>query len=110
MGGRIYDPTLGRFMQADPIIQAPLDSQSYNRFAYVRNNPMSYTDPSGFSWWTDFRDKILRPVLAIVVSIYMPGYLPAAWGARAQQVLLQVVLPQAKLCRTPISLLSLANN
>ncbi|WP_349629078.1 RHS repeat-associated core domain-containing protein [Shewanella sp. 8A] len=48
MSERIYDPTLGRFLQADPNIQAPLDSQSYNRYAYVRNNPMSMTDPRGY--------------------------------------------------------------
>jgi RHS repeat-associated protein len=35
MNGRIYDPTLGRFLQADPFIQAPKNSQSYNRYAYV---------------------------------------------------------------------------
>ncbi|GEA11692.1 RHS repeat-associated core domain-containing protein [Alteromonas sp. KUL49] len=49
MNGRIYDPTLGRFLQADPHIQAPKNSQNYNRYSYVLNNPMSYTDPSGFS-------------------------------------------------------------
>ncbi|MFC4700693.1 RHS repeat domain-containing protein [Glaciecola siphonariae] len=48
MGGRIYDPTLGRFMQADPFVQAPKNTQTYNRYSYVLNNPMSYTDPSGF--------------------------------------------------------------
>ncbi|WP_047535755.1 FG-GAP-like repeat-containing protein [Shewanella sp. ZOR0012] len=48
MNGRIYDATIGRFMQADPFIQAPTDTQSYNRYSYVKNNPMSYTDPSGF--------------------------------------------------------------
>jgi hypothetical protein len=35
MNGRIYDPTLGRFLQADPHIQAPQNSQSYNRYVYV---------------------------------------------------------------------------
>jgi hypothetical protein len=48
MGGRIYDATLGRFLQADPFVQAPKNSQNYNRYSYVMNNPMSYTDPSGF--------------------------------------------------------------
>jgi hypothetical protein len=48
MNGRIYDPTLGRFLQADPHIQAPKNSQSYNRYSYVLNNPMNYTDPSGY--------------------------------------------------------------
>lgn len=53
MNGRIYDPTLGRMLQADPFIQAPLNSQNYNRYSYVINNPMSYTDPSGFNFFED---------------------------------------------------------
>lgn len=48
MGGRIYDPELGRFMQADPIVQDPRDAQSLNRYSYVYNNPLSYTDPTGY--------------------------------------------------------------
>jgi RHS repeat-associated protein len=55
MGGRIYDPTLGRFLQADPHIQAPMNSQNYNRYSYVLNNPMSMTDPSGY-----FFDKLTK--------------------------------------------------
>ncbi len=83
MGGRIYDPTLGRFMQADPIVQAPLDSQSYNRFAYVRNNPMSMTDPSGFSWLSKTWRKIkkwVRPIIAAVAAYYTFGA-ASAWAA-----------------------------
>ena len=49
MRGRIYDPELGRFTTPDPIVQAPFDSQSFNRYAYVFNNPFKYTDPSGFA-------------------------------------------------------------
>ncbi|MBO2659326.1 FG-GAP-like repeat-containing protein [Shewanella algae] len=48
MNGRIYDPTIGRFLQADSHIQAPNNGQSYNRYSYVLNNPMSHTDPSGY--------------------------------------------------------------
>lgn len=48
MNGRVYDPILGRFISADPIVQAPNFSQSYNRYAYVWNNPVSMIDPSGF--------------------------------------------------------------
>jgi hypothetical protein len=55
MNGRIYDPTLGRFLQADPYIQAPKNSQSYNRYSYVLNNPLSFTDPSGY-----FFDKLFK--------------------------------------------------
>jgi RHS repeat-associated protein len=49
MNGRIYDGTLGRFVQADPIIQDPLRVQSLNRYSYVWNNPLNATDPSGFN-------------------------------------------------------------
>jgi len=48
MHGRIYDPAIGQFMSADPLIQAPY-SQGLNRFAYAFNSPLNYTDPSGFS-------------------------------------------------------------
>ncbi|MFA0813678.1 RHS repeat-associated core domain-containing protein, partial [Microbulbifer epialgicus] len=49
MNGRIYDPTLGRFLSPDPIVQAPTYSQSWNRYSYVFNNPLSLTDPTGFT-------------------------------------------------------------
>ncbi len=49
MGGRVYDPNLGRFLSADIVVQSPYDSQSYNRYSYTFNNPLSYTDPTGYS-------------------------------------------------------------
>jgi RHS repeat-associated protein len=48
MNGRVFDPLIGRFMSADPFIQAPFELQSHNRYAYVMNNPLKYTDPSGY--------------------------------------------------------------
>jgi len=67
MNGRLYDPELGRFLQADPVIQNPLDGQNYNRYSYVGNNPLSYTDPSGFSRWTKWRAPLFGLVAAIAV-------------------------------------------
>jgi RHS repeat-associated protein len=67
MNGRIYDPTLGRFLQADPHIQAPKNSQSYNRYAYVLNNPLSYTDPTGYFFsklW-----KKIKPFVGVIVAV-----------------------------------------
>ncbi|MCK4563217.1 MAG: VCBS repeat-containing protein [Verrucomicrobia bacterium] len=49
MNGRIYDQTLGRFLSADPTIPYADNLQSYNRYSYVQNNPLSRTDPSGFT-------------------------------------------------------------
>ena len=47
-GARYYDPTLGRFIQPDSIVPEPGNPQSLNRYAYVNNNPLRYTDPSGY--------------------------------------------------------------
>lgn len=75
MNGRIYDPTLGRFLQADPHVQAPQNSQSLNRYSYVLNNPLSYTDPSGYFFKSLFKfvKKYWRVIASIVVAVYLPG-------------------------------------
>jgi RHS repeat-associated protein len=46
-GARVYDPALGRFLQPDRTVPDPLDPQSLNRYAYVRNDPVSRIDPTG---------------------------------------------------------------
>jgi RHS repeat-associated protein len=104
MNGRLYDPIIGRFLSADPTIQAPDNSQSLNRYSYCVNNPLSYTDPSGYSWLGDlfsdighffkkiFSNQTVRNILGIVVGIiayangvgwlgmagYMSGYTAVA--------------------------------
>ncbi|AYQ56557.1 hypothetical protein MS2017_0835 [Bathymodiolus thermophilus thioautotrophic gill symbiont] len=89
MNGRVYDPSIGRFLSADPNIQAPYNTQSYNRYSYVLNNPLKYTDPSGF-WFMllgDFvsklenlmvRNRTLR-VIGMVAAFAVGG--PAAVAA-----------------------------
>lgn len=47
MNGRVYDPILGQMTQVDNFVQNPGNSQSFNRYCYVMNNPLKYTDPSG---------------------------------------------------------------
>jgi RHS repeat-associated protein len=47
MKGRIYDPEQRRFLTPDSVVPDPLSSQDYNRYAYVRNNPATNTDPTG---------------------------------------------------------------
>ncbi len=44
---RWYDPALSRFIQADTIVPQPGDLKSYDRYAYVYNNPICFTDPTG---------------------------------------------------------------
>ncbi|MCP5208466.1 MAG: RHS repeat-associated core domain-containing protein [Hahellaceae bacterium] len=62
MNGRVYDPVIGRFLTPDPLIQAPHFSQSYNRYSYVWNNPLSMVDPSGYAGsYIDTADWGLSP-------------------------------------------------
>jgi RHS repeat-associated protein len=56
MNGRIYDPQLGRFLSPDPFVQAPANSQSWNRYSYVMNAPLERTDPSGYTSIRSFYD------------------------------------------------------
>ena len=44
---RYYDGEIGRFVTADNVIDGQYDTQGWNRYAYVKNNPVLYKDPSG---------------------------------------------------------------
>ncbi len=91
MNGRVYDPQLGRFLSADPHVQAPYSSQSYNRYAYAMNNPLKYTDPSGYFFKKLFKSikkafksigKFLKKYGRVIVAIAAAAFIgPAAAGA-----------------------------
>jgi RHS repeat-associated protein len=49
MRGRLYDPAVRRFMQADPIISAPFFSEGLNPYSYTFNSPTNWVDPSGLA-------------------------------------------------------------
>ena len=53
MNGRCYDPLLGRVLSPDPELQDPSNIQNYNRYSYCLNNPLKYTDPSGYKHFGD---------------------------------------------------------
>jgi RHS repeat-associated protein len=44
---RFYDPLIGRFISADSIVPQATNPQALNRYSYVVNNPLKYTDPTG---------------------------------------------------------------
>ncbi|WXG53364.1 MAG: FG-GAP-like repeat-containing protein [Candidatus Sedimenticola sp. (ex Thyasira tokunagai)] len=73
MNGRVYDPTLGRFLSADPTMQFPYSSQGYNRYSYVHNNPLKYTDPSGYGL-----SDIFKVIIAIAAAAII-GPMVGAW-------------------------------
>jgi len=47
MNGRMYDPLVGRFLSPDNYTQSAT-TQGLNRYSYCLNNPLAYTDPSGY--------------------------------------------------------------
>ena len=64
MNGRLYDPLLRRFLNADENIQDMFNTQNYNKYGYVLNNPLMYADPSGeFIWF----------VVGAVIGAYITG-------------------------------------
>src|SRR5690606_12770128 len=46
-GARYYDPEIGRFLSVDPVGFVESNPMSFNRYAYVNNNPYKYVDPDG---------------------------------------------------------------
>jgi len=79
MNGRIYDPEIGRFLSADPMVQFPESTQGLDRYTYVNNNPLSYTDPTGHGIWSTVATLLsFIPgvnVIAAVALVAVGGYL-----------------------------------
>ena len=73
MDGRMYDPVLGRFLSPDPLVQAPDFTQSLNRYAYCLNNPLSLTDPTGYSWFSRNWKSLLASVVGIAAAAVTGG-------------------------------------
>ncbi|UHQ23252.1 Ig-like domain-containing protein [Lysobacter sp. 5GHs7-4] len=47
MQQRYYDPSIGRFLSADPVLAYPDSGGNFNRYRYVNNNPYGFYDPDG---------------------------------------------------------------
>ena len=79
----MYDPTIGRFIQADPFVQAVNNTQNYNRYSYVLNNPMNYTDPSGYFFFGPAKSLLRKiakvPILNTIVTIGL-NFIPQCAG------------------------------
>jgi len=49
MNGRVYDPQTAMFLSPDPFVQSPDNWANYNRNGYCMNNPLIYSDLSGYT-------------------------------------------------------------
>jgi len=123
MHGREYDASTRRFLTPDPLVDRPELSQGYNPYSYVRNNPETATDPTGYQ--DTFCDELSpcsqsggNPVAAIVAAsndlshlfgghqttvrrsaprIFLPPMTPAQIAAQkaAQQLILDLIHAQS---------------
>ncbi len=74
MNGRLYDPLLRRFLNADENIQDPSNTQNYNKYGYVLNNPLLYNDPSGEAFGIG-ESIVIAVAVAIFTSVATDYYL-----------------------------------
>ncbi|MCK1383311.1 RHS repeat-associated core domain-containing protein [Bradyrhizobium sp. 21] len=65
LNGRVYDPLLARFTSADPTVTDPMNMQGWNRYSYVGNDPLAFTDPNGFSWFSNWFGWIGKAFTAV---------------------------------------------
>ncbi len=86
MNGRVYDPQLGRFINADPFVTLPFDGQGLNRYAYVLNNPLAFTDPSGFDPVPCLATQSGNCVQITVIGVSWADYMRAFGGAHSAEV------------------------
>jgi RHS repeat-associated protein len=60
MNGRVYDPLLARFLNSDPLFHAQDGVEGFNGYSYVGNNPLHFTDPSGYKKYEKGLDAAMR--------------------------------------------------
>src|SRR5262249_17468241 len=87
LNGRVYDPLIARMLSADPVVPDALNAQAWNRYSYVGNDPLAFTDPSGFSWLSQFFHRVehflqahplIRSIVQIAITAALLVALPAA--------------------------------
>lgn len=64
----------------DPLVQAPDNTQSLNRYVYCLNNPLSLTDPTGYSWMGNVFSAAVG--IAVGVETFGIGEIGGGWLAR----------------------------
>ncbi len=89
-GARFYENNLGRFMSVDPKAASghTVDPQTWNRYAYARNNPLMFVDPDGRDYRLSYDPKTNTATITINILLTGPGgtkELAAAWQKNARE-------------------------
>ncbi len=87
LGVRWYSPLLGRFISPDPLVGDANDPAAWNAYAYCRDNPTSYVDPSGRDFWKIFAAVVATiAIIAVAVIVTVVTFGIATPGAVALAV------------------------
>jgi RHS repeat-associated protein len=75
LNGRVQDAITGRFLSPDPYIPDPTNTQSFNRYSYASNNPITRSDVTGF----DDQDGVLDEIVVVGNAIHDAGVNFLTW-------------------------------
>ena len=78
LNSRYYNPTWGRFINADNQITTGSDLTGTNLFAYCGNNPVNRTDPTGEAWWHWVLGAAVVAAAAVATVVTCGGFAAAA--------------------------------
>lgn len=68
MGGRLYDPMIAQFLQVDPILNLEISTLGLTGYSYCYNNPLYYTDPTGYRSIRKFLGGVGRGVVRTLIA------------------------------------------
>lgn len=111
MQARHYDPTLGRFLQADTVRMASLTTQGMNRYIYTENDPVNMSDPNGHGIWESLYIGLggLMFVSGIAMMFFAPTvFAGAALALSGLSVILGAIADMTKDCVLALQLYSVA--
>ncbi len=100
---RYYDPQIGRFLTRDTFAGNTMQPQSLNRYTYVENNPVNFTDPSGMTKDDEVND-FLRPYYNFLIGDYIKVlYDPNASEIQRSMAIMGITsnfVPQGKILKS----------
>jgi hypothetical protein len=76
----MYDAAICRFLSPDPYVQMPDYTQNFNRYSYALNNPLVYSDPSGY--WFGLDDAVVAGA-GFLFGYLSYGITQGDWGGKA---------------------------
>ncbi len=79
MRARMYDPTTGRFTQADPQSGQTGDALSLHRYTYTWDDPVNLSDPSGYSpvsTLAETLDTLQKSIAGLALGALLIGAIP----------------------------------